>query len=124
MQKGCSFPSPRPGRMELLAFVSLVAAGEAFWYPALPQIAAAVATDGQLGLYFALSNAPLFLGKLSAGVLSGFLLEKLCPTPPCEHGGSIWLAVAAVGLTTPCCLAAMPVAAFRGKAAKEHLSDL
>lgn len=76
-------------------FVATLSIGEALWSPTFYTWTHTIAPPQQAGRYFALSNVPLFLPKLIAGIMSGALLEKYCrPLPDvCEDPNTLWLAI-------------------------------
>ena len=101
------------------AFVVILSIGEAVWSPRFYDYSMQVAPDGREGFFSALSAAPLFLSKMPAGALSGWLLTRHCPgngvcpapgsgTPPpppgaCD-GRALWGWIAAITLTSPAAL--------------------
>eukprot|EP00892_Ulva_mutabilis_P009088 jgi/Ulvmu1/6551/UM003_0185.1 len=60
-------------------FVVQESLGEAFWSPRWYDYTMDIAPTGKEGLFGAIAAAPLFLAKLPTGLLSGFLLGRLCP---------------------------------------------
>lgn len=82
-------------------FVITLSIGEAIWSPRLYDYTMTVAPEGREGTYMALSSAPLFLAKLPAGFLSGFLLQRYCPeyleAGEVRQSKTMWLII---GLTT------------------------
>ena len=48
-----------------------------------------------------LSLLPLFLGKLTAGPLGGYLLARYSPPEGARFGGVLWLVVALMAVGTP-----------------------
>lgn len=69
----------RPLYMSLIIFITIFTVGEAFWSPRLMQFTAEIAPEGREGTYISLAMLPLFLGKLVAGPLSGWLVQTYTP---------------------------------------------
>ena len=63
-----------------------------------------VAPPGKTGLYFALANVPLFLPKVLAGFMSGYLLELYCSADDCSDPRPLWGWIMAACLPFPCAL--------------------
>eukprot|EP01047_Picozoa_sp_COSAG01_P048295 COSAG01_NODE_4692_length_4808_cov_9.520493_8_plen_105_part_00 len=53
------------------------------------------------GFYFSMSQVPLFLPKLVAGVMSGRLLAEYCPQGSSCDGTPIWMWVGITSLPFP-----------------------
>jgi MFS family permease len=85
----------------LLFFAVAFSIGEAIWSPRLYQYTAAVAPKGREATYMGLSILPLFLGKLFAGPLGGYLLTRYSPAEGARSGGTLWLVVALMAVGTP-----------------------
>ena len=60
-------------------FVILLSIGEALWSPRLYDYTVSIIEKGKEGIYLGLSHTPLFFAGLLSGVVSGELLESLCP---------------------------------------------
>eukprot|EP00040_Diaphanoeca_grandis_P023838 m.130216 g.130216 ORF g.130216 m.130216 type:complete len:453 (+) comp29464_c0_seq5:170-1528(+) len=71
-------------------FVFTLSCGEALWSPQFYIYTSEVAPEGQAGVYFALSNFPMFLPKVFGGVLSGRLLQRFCSVEHCEEPSQLW----------------------------------
>lgn len=78
-------------------FVIFLSIGEAVWSPRLYDYTMEVCQEGREGTYMALSSAPLFLAKLPVGFMSGYLLQKYCPSEGERNSKLMWLII---GLTT------------------------
>jgi len=61
-----------------LIFVIVLSVGESLYSPRLYQVALEMSPVGVEGMYTALASAPMFVAKLTAGPLSGFLLNEYC----------------------------------------------
>lgn len=85
----------------LLFFAVAFSIGEAIWSPRLYQYTATVAPKGREATYMGLSLLPLFLGKLAAGPLGGYLLARYSPPEGARSGGVLWLVVAIMAVGTP-----------------------
>jgi len=99
------------GRGSVLAsplFVAMVAVGEAIWAPRFYAYTHECAPPDQAGLYFGLSQVPLFLPKLLAGVVSGRLLAAFCPGAQAPIGDAA--------------TAAITVAALKGTVGEERIT--
>jgi hypothetical protein len=70
-----------------IAFVTIMATGEALWAPRFYTYTHEVAPPEDSGKYFAFSTVPMFLPKLLAGMMSGQLLAAYCPGPADTRGG-------------------------------------
>jgi len=74
-----------PGALHLggvVLFSVALAVGESLWSPRLNDYAADVAGPARLGVYMAASAPIMFLSKLPAGWLAGWLLARYCPSDP------------------------------------------
>ena len=72
-------------------FVSIIALGETLWAPRFYTYTHEIAPPDEVGFYFSMSQVPLFLPKLIAGVMSGWLLAKHCAVDSgCEGGAWLW----------------------------------
>lgn len=71
-------------------FVVTLSVGEALWSPRFYDYTFEVAPPGKTGLYFALANVPLFLPKVLAGFMSGYLLEQYCTAEDCADPRPLW----------------------------------
>lgn len=76
----------RPLYMSLIVFITVFTVGEAFWSPRLMQFTAEIAPEGREGTYISLAMLPLFLGKLVAGPLSGWLVQEYTPVTRVASG--------------------------------------
>jgi len=84
-----------------VAFVSVLSVGEAIWSPRLNDYAMGLAREGKEGAYVALSNAPMFLAKLPAGMLSGYLLQRFCPEEGVRESRIMWFIIGCVTVISP-----------------------
>lgn len=75
-----------PSYMTAILFIATLSVGESMWSPRLYQYTMEIAEKGREGTYISLGNVPNFLATLSAGVMSGYLLEKYCPAPDDSYG--------------------------------------
>jgi len=85
----------------LLFFAIAFSVGEAIWSPRLYQYTAQVAPKGREATYMGLSILPLFVGKLFAGPMGGYLLARYSPAEGARSGGTLWLVVALMAVGTP-----------------------
>jgi hypothetical protein len=82
-------------------FVTQLSLGESLWSPRLMGYAISVAPKGREGTFSAIASIPIFLSKLPAGILSGFLLTKYCPAEGNCNGRVLWLVVMGIALASP-----------------------
>ena len=83
-------------------FVSIIALGETLWAPRFYTYTHEIAPPDEVGFYFSMSQVPLFLPKLIAGVMSGWLLAKHCAVDSgCEGGTWLWWWVGLSSLPFP-----------------------
>jgi predicted MFS family arabinose efflux permease len=98
-----------PSAAALVAFCVVITLGEITWSPRYEDWTWRAAPKGQEGAFGSVALAPLFLGKMGAGLASGYLLERFCPKQaadgPCVSWG-VWGPLAAMGITSPLLLAA------------------
>ncbi|GMH35262.1 hypothetical protein BSKO_03130 [Bryopsis sp. KO-2023] len=97
-------------------FVAVLSIGEAVWSPGWFGYSMSVAPHGREAIYTGLTSAPLLVGRVLTGWLSGWLLETWCPKaracggddglhhtvdPGHCHGKRVWLIVGMVILASP-----------------------
>ena len=75
-----------PSYATAILFIATLSVGESLWSPRLYQYTMEIAEKGREGTYISLGNVPNFLATLTAGVMSGYLLEKYCPAPDDTYG--------------------------------------
>eukprot|EP00946_MAST-07B_sp_MAST-7B-sp1_P002590 g2590.t1 len=75
-----------PSYTTAILFIATLSVGESLWSPRLYQYTMEIAEKGREGTYISLGNVPNFLATLTAGVMSGYLLEKYCPAPDDKYG--------------------------------------
>ncbi len=83
-----------------LFYVSL-SIGEAFYSPQLYEYAAVIAPKGQEASYMAMSYLPMFVAKLTVGILSGVLLSIFCPKVGPRHSEMLWVVIGILTLVAP-----------------------
>ena len=87
--------------VSIALFAVLLSVGEAFWSPRLYEYTAAVAPQGRVGSYMALSLLPYFLAQFGVGMLSGRLLAAYVPEHGARDPSTLWLIVAAMAAVCP-----------------------
>mmetsp|Transcript_413 Transcript_413/g.968 ORF Transcript_413/g.968 Transcript_413/m.968 type:complete len:562 (-) Transcript_413:87-1772(-) len=96
------------GLWAAMMFVLQLSLGEALWSPRFLDYQVSVAPEGKEAVFMALANAPLFLSKLPAGYMSGYLLQHYCPfTPLCTPGATHcqeWIKAGAATCASTFCL--------------------
>ena len=75
-----------PSYATAVLFIATLSVGESLWSPRLYQYTMEIAEKGREGTYISLGNVPNFLATLTAGVMSGYLLERYCPSPADQYG--------------------------------------
>lgn len=97
-----------------IIFVVGLSFGEALYSPKLYDYTMAVAPRGDEGIYTQLASAPMFVAKIGAGSLSGFLLETYCPSLDEDNQvvdrrrcTLVWLWVGLLSLSSPLLLVAL-----------------
>eukprot|EP00590_Aulacoseira_subarctica_P007018 CAMPEP_0172421266 /NCGR_PEP_ID=MMETSP1064-20121228/7524_1 /TAXON_ID=202472 /ORGANISM="Aulacoseira subarctica , Strain CCAP 1002/5" /LENGTH=396 /DNA_ID=CAMNT_0013161573 /DNA_START=438 /DNA_END=1628 /DNA_ORIENTATION=+ len=84
-----------------ILFISLLSVGEATWSPRLYDFTMLISQEGREGTYMALASSPVFLAKLPAGLLSGFLLQTYCPETGPRHSKAMWLIIGLSSTISP-----------------------
>ncbi len=90
-----------PLYFNLIFFAILFSIGEALWSPRLYEYTASVAPKGKEATYMSMSLLPMFVGKMTVGALSGFLLANYCPAEGGRNSAILWLVVAGMAVATP-----------------------
>ena len=90
-----------PWFISIVLFYVTVSLGEAFYSPRLYEYAAVIAPRGQEASYMALSYLPMFLAKLVAAPLSGWLLMTYCPEVGERRSHTMWLIIALMTAIAP-----------------------
>ena len=90
-----------PWYVSIALFAVLLSVGEALWSPRLYEYTAAVAPQGKVGSYMALSLLPYFLAQFGVGMLSGRLLAAYVPAEGARDPSTLWLLVAAMAAVCP-----------------------
>jgi hypothetical protein len=105
---GCSIAAGAPFLMlivqywAVVLFVIVLTLGEALWVPLLQKYATDFCAPGSEGIFFALSNLPLFAAKVISGSLSGILLERYCSSAlDCAQGWWMWLIIGCLTASSP-----------------------
>ncbi len=88
-------------RVTVVAMVVVLSLGEALWSPRLYEYTATIAPHGREGSYLGLSSLPLFVAKMIAGPMSGYLLMTYCPETPPRRSHIMWLIIGVVTLIGP-----------------------
>jgi MFS family permease len=91
-----------------LAFVSIMALGEAIWSPRLYEYSTMVAPEGYEGTFVAVAFVPQYVSAGVVGITSGYLLDSYCPEE-LEPGETrkphiLWGTVAIASFVTPALL--------------------
>lgn len=86
-------------------FVVAFSIGEIMWSPVLCNYMLGMAPDGLEGIFSSLISLPDFASRIPVGLLSGFLLEKLCGST-C-NGRLIWAIISGLALLSVVALVAM-----------------
>jgi hypothetical protein len=84
-----------------IIFILLLSIGEATWSPRLYDFTMLISQEGREGTYMALASSPVFLAKLPAGLLSGYLLQNYCPEAGPRHSKTMWLIIGLSSTTSP-----------------------
>jgi hypothetical protein len=88
----------------LVIFCVLLTLGELTWSPRYEDWTWRAAPQGQEGAFGSVALAPMFLGKMGAGIASGYLLERYCPEDATQGAcvaPGVWGSLAAMGITSP-----------------------
>lgn len=74
-----------------MAFVTVLAIGEAIWSPKLYEFSTMAAPEGREGIFVAITFAPVYLASVPVGWLSGWALTTFCSrdAPPEERQGQL-----------------------------------
>jgi MFS family permease len=97
---GLSAPAT-PIYFAILCSVIILSVGETLWSPRLYEYSAEVAPKGQEATYMSMSILPLFVAKLGAGAMSGWLLDAYCPASGPRDSATLWLIVGCMAALTP-----------------------
>jgi len=84
-----------------VVFIVLLSIGEALWSPRLYEYTATIAPRGREASYMGLAEVPLFLAKPLVGYLSGYLLNKYCPTSGPRDSTQMWLVIGLMTIAAP-----------------------
>lgn len=84
----------------IVAFLVLIALGEAFWGPRFYEYAAVIAPRGREASYLGLSAVPTFLAKLATTPISGYLLAAYCPQQGERRSWIIWAIIGLAALAS------------------------
>ena len=84
-----------------ILFIFLLSIGEATWSPRLYDFTMLISQEGREGTYMALASSPVFLAKLPAGLLSGYLLQTYCPENGPRHSKAMWLIIGLSSTISP-----------------------
>jgi len=90
-----------------IAFVFIIAIGEAIWSPKLYEYSTMAAPEGREGIFVAISFAPLYLSSVPVGYLSGWVLATFCPrnsAPEEKQGQLMWFIIGLTSLSSFCML--------------------
>merc|ERR1712014_432546 len=82
-------------------FVSTLSIGEAFWSPRFYDLTVSMAPEGREGTFAAMGSAPIFLAKLPAGMLSGYLLQEHCPKEGPRNSEMMWWIIFLITIPAP-----------------------
>lgn len=83
-------------------FCVLFTIGEITWTTRYEDWVWEIAPENQEGAFGSVAVLPVFLGKMGAGVVSGYLLDRYCPSTGtlCSSYG-VWGSLAAIGAVSP-----------------------
>jgi hypothetical protein len=84
-----------------IMFIIILSVGEATWSPRLYDFTMLISQEGREGTYMALASSPVFLAKLPAGLLSGFLLQTYCPDTGLRRSKTMWLIIGLSSTISP-----------------------
>jgi MFS family permease len=85
----------------LFAYFVFFSLGEAMWQPRFLQFAAELAPKGRTGAYIAYANIPWFMVKALAGLYTGRMMERYCPSEGLLNTEAMWLIYAMVAMISP-----------------------
>lgn len=88
----------------LMTYIILFSLGEAMWQPRFLQFAAELAPPGKTGAYVAVANIPWFAVKFLAGLYTGRMMERYCPSEGPLNTETMWLIYALFAATSPAAL--------------------
>ena len=108
----------------VILFAVMLAIGEALWSPRIKAYASEIGGPERVGLYMSAQSLILFLSKLPAGMLSGYLMTRYCPVdaPTCD-GLALWCIVGGLALVSPVLLTVLYRWLYIPKRAKNNTVD-
>lgn len=84
-----------------LVFIVALSIGEVVWSPRLYEYTATVAPRGRESSYMGLAEVPMFVAKMGAGYMSGWLLMTWCPKEGPRDSTTMWLVIGLMTLAAP-----------------------
>jgi len=90
-----------PNTSLLFVYFVFFSLGEAMWQPRFLQFAAELAPKGRTGAYVAFANIPWFMVKALAGLYTGRMMERYCPSEGALNTEAMWLIYALVAMISP-----------------------
>jgi MFS family permease len=110
-----------------LAFIVLMAFGEAIWSPRLYEYSTMVAPEGFEGTYVAVTFIPQYLSAAIVGLESGFLLQEFLPMYENEdhprNPQMLWGSIAFMSFLTPAALVVFRRCLFDEEPASKQLAE-
>jgi len=82
-------------------FVLVLGVGDGIWTPRLTEYTTQIAPKGKESMFLALAVIPYSLSAMIAGILSGELLSKYCPSNDTSDCSYVWLYVCLIALVSP-----------------------
>ena len=93
-----------PNPALLMAYIGLMAVGEAMWQPRFLQLVAEIAPEGKTGAYMGIAQLPWFLTKLVTASYAGLFIGAYCPKVGPQNTETMWLLHGAIAMVTPVAL--------------------
>lgn len=90
-----------PATLYLLLFVIMFSLGEAVWLSRFYEYVARLAPEGQVGAAMSWANFPWFIAKTTAGLYSGWMLQRFVPAQGDMHPEGLWAVYGGIALLTP-----------------------
>lgn len=84
-----------------ISFVIVFTFGEAIYSPRVYDISFKYATKRREATYLALASLPTSIGAIISGVLSGWLLQELCPEEGAQYPALMWSIIGFSTMSTP-----------------------
>ena len=94
----------KPDPALLIAYIIIMAIGEAMWQPRFLQWIAEIAPEGKTAAYMGIGQLPWFLTKFITASYSGWFLRHYCPSEGPMNTGMMWFIYSCIAMISPIAL--------------------